>query len=200
MKSGNAMKGNRSREKNHSSQDDYAASNLVLRAELMAAIAELIREKGWTQGQAAEVLGVGQPRISDVVQGRVDRFSIDMLIVWLEKLGKDVSVSIRDNVFSSGEKVNLLLFVCGTPDEQLLTNVARLFGGDKNKYSLSVIDVLKSPQLAQKERISSTPCLIKDSPAPRIVLTGDMSTSSVRWQLANAERLAQDLREDELTA
>jgi len=179
-------------------QEDYASANLVMRAELMTAITEQIREKGWTQGQAAEFLGVAQPRISDVVQGRVDRFSVDMLIAWLQKLGKDVSLSIRDNVFSSAERVNLTLFVCGAPDDLLLRNVSRLFAGDSDKFALEVVDVLQSPQRAQKERISSTPCLIKESPGPRIMLTGDMSASSVRWQLANAERHAQDVREDKL--
>ena len=160
-------------------EQEYAAANLVTRAELMAAIAEIIQEKGWTQGQAAEFLGVGQPRISDVVQGRVDRFSVDMLMVWLQKLGKDVSISIRNNVFSSTEKVNLTLYVCGTPSEQLLANVARLFAGDQDKYDLKTVDVLQNPDLAHKERISSTPCLIKEFPEPRIVLTGDMSAASI---------------------
>ncbi len=177
-------------------EPDYAAANIVTRAELMSAIAETIREKGWTQGQAADFLGVGQPRISDVVQGRVERFSVDMLMVWLQKLGKDVSVSIRSNVFSSSDRVRLSLFVCGTPDGNLLTNVARLFAGDEEKYDLKIVDVLSNPELAHQERISSTPCLIKESPAPRIVLTGDMSAASVRWQLSVAERIAQAERQD----
>ncbi len=179
-------------------EQDYAAANFVTRAELMSSVADTIREKGWTQGQAAEFLGVGQPRISDVFQGRVDRFSVDMLMVWLQKLGKDVSVSVKDNVFSSGEKVHLTLFVCGTPEEQLLTNVARLFAGDQDKYELQIVDVLRNAELAHKERISSTPCLIKEFPAPRIVLTGDLSAASIRWQLSVAERVAQEQRQDQL--
>jgi predicted XRE-type DNA-binding protein len=181
-------------------EQDYAAANFVTRAELMSSVADTIREKGWTQGQAAEFLGVGQPRISDVFQGRVDRFSVDMLMVWLQKLGKDVSVSVKDNVFSSDEKVILTLYVCGTPEEQLLTNVARLFAGDQDKYELQIVDVLRNAELAHKERISSTPCLIKESPAPRIVLTGDLSAASIRWQLSIAERVAQEQRQDQLDA
>jgi predicted XRE-type DNA-binding protein len=177
---------------------DYAAANIVMRAELMSAITDLIRQNGWTQGQAAEVLGVGQPRISDVAQGRVDRFSVDMLIVWLQKLGKDVTVSVRDNVFASQDKVNLSLFVCGTADEQLLSNVSRLFAGNRERYSLKIVDVLQNPELAYKERISSTPCLIKESPGPRIVLSGDMSAASIRWQLASAERFAQEERNEQI--
>lgn len=174
---------------------DFKSANLVMRAEMMAVITDVIRENGWTQGQAAEILGVGQPRISDVFKGHVDRFSVDMLMVWLQKLGKDVSISIKENVFSASEKVDLSLFVCGTASDQLLSNVAGLFGRNTEKYSLTVIDILQNPNIAYKEKIASTPCLIKNSPLPRIVLTGDMSAASVRWQLDNATRLAQEERQ-----
>ncbi len=80
--------------------------------------------------------------------------------------------------FSSAEKVCLTLFVCGNPEEQLLTNVARLFAGDQDKYELRIVDVLRNAELAHKERIFSTPCLIKEFPGPRIVLTGDLSAAS----------------------
>lgn len=174
--------------KNSMGEDvDYVSANLVTRAELMAAIVEIVKDKGWTQGQTAEFLGVGQPRISDVYQGRVDRFSVDMLMVWLQKLGKDVSVTVRNNIFSSEEKVRLALYVCGVPDEKLLTNVSRLFAGDSEKYSLRIIDVLVDSQLAHNANITATPTLVKEYPEPIIVLTGDMSAQSVRWQLATAE-------------
>ena len=156
----------------------------------MLAVAECIKQKGWTQADAAQFLGVGQPRISDVVQGRVERFSVDMLMTWLTKLGKDVSVSVRDNVFSSHEVVRVVLYVCGTPDQRLMQNVAALFGGDERLYKLEVVDVLHNSDRALKERISSTPCLVKEYPLPRVVLNGDMSAASVRWQLAVAERAA----------
>jgi len=170
------------------------SANVVARSELMLAVTNIIQEKGWTQAEAADFLGVGQPRISDVVQGRVERFSVDMLMSWLQKLGKDVTVVVRDNVFSSADVVSLKLYVCGKASEALLSNVAGLFGGDSNRYALTVIDVLQHPQLAASEQISSTPCLVKESPLPRIVLHGDMSTASVRWQLAVSERLAIDNR------
>ncbi len=172
-------------------EPDFSA-NLIARSELMVTLVEAIKEKGWTQEQAAEFLGVGQPRISDVVQGRLERFSVDMLMTWLQKLGKDVSVSVRNDIFSSNELVELALYVCGTADDRLLDNVAKLFGGNREKYTLRIVDVLQKPDLALKERITSTPSLIKEAPLPRVVLTGDISTASVRWQLAVAERMGQD--------
>lgn len=53
------------------------AANLRMRAELMQQIAELIRTEGWTQVEAAERCGVTQPRINDLLRGRVSRFSLD---------------------------------------------------------------------------------------------------------------------------
>ena len=53
---------------------------LTLRAELMVALRKLITAKGWTQAQAAEELGVTQSRVSDLVRGKHDKFSLDMLV------------------------------------------------------------------------------------------------------------------------
>jgi len=168
--------------------EDHLSANVVARSELMIAIAEEIQKNGWTQSQAADLLGVGQPRISDLMQGRVDRFTVDMLMIWLQKLGKDVSVQVRDNVFSCAEKVELILFVCGTPDQRILDNVSSLFGRANDKYSMRIVDVLKAPDEAASMGIKSTPSLLKVSPQPMVTLTGDLSAASVRWQLAVADR------------
>lgn len=183
------------KKKQSEQESNELAANLVARSELMLAVVESIKEKGWTQAEAANFLGVAQPRISDVAQGRVDRFSADMLMFWLQKLGKDVSVVVRDNVFSTVELTELTLYVCGTPTDLLLDNVARLFGGDSTRYKLTVVDVLKDAQRATRERITSTPCLVKEFPSPKIIFYGDMSAPSVRWQLANADRLSADTRQ-----
>jgi predicted XRE-type DNA-binding protein len=58
----------------------HAAASLRARSELMIALAELIRRSGWTQRQAAARFGVTQPRISDLVRGRIDLFSLDTLV------------------------------------------------------------------------------------------------------------------------
>ena len=56
------------------------AANMKARAELMRAIAEYIRSSGMTQAEAAKTLGVTQPRISDLMRGKIDMFSLDTLV------------------------------------------------------------------------------------------------------------------------
>ena len=55
-------------------------ANMKARAKLIRAIAESIRSSGMTQAEAARVLGVTQPRISNLMCGRIDVFSLDMLV------------------------------------------------------------------------------------------------------------------------
>ena len=66
---------------------------LRIKSDLMIELAELIVERGWTQAQAARVMGVTQPRISNLVCGRIDLFSIDTLIGMLDRAGVRVEVS-----------------------------------------------------------------------------------------------------------
>lgn len=63
------------------------AANLRSRAELMQKIAERVREHGWTQAEAACRCGVTQPRINDLLRGRVSRFSLDALVNIATALG-----------------------------------------------------------------------------------------------------------------
>jgi len=176
---------------------DQFTANFLARAELTQAIQDEIRNLQWTQAQTAEYLGVTQPRISHLMQGRVDQFTVDMLMLWLEKLGKDVSVQIRTNVFASKDKVKLVLYVLGKQKKQTADVVQKLFGGDESKFELRVIDVLEEPEAARKARIVATPCLIKEWPEPRAVFVGDLSAASIRWQLATAEQRARDYRDSE---
>ncbi len=67
------------------------AQNLKIRADLMIEISKLIEERGLTQTAAAELLQVTQPRISDLVRGKIDRFSVDSLIEMLGHAGASVS-------------------------------------------------------------------------------------------------------------
>lgn len=56
------------------------AANLSARAALMWQIAAIVQEAGWTQAEAAERCHVTQPRINDLLRGRVSRFSLDALV------------------------------------------------------------------------------------------------------------------------
>jgi len=72
------------------------AANLTLRSELMDEIEAIIKEGGWTQAEAANRCGVTQPRINDLLRGRIARFSIDALVNIASALGRKVRVSLDD--------------------------------------------------------------------------------------------------------
>ena len=71
------------------------AANLRARAELMRQIAELVKKQGWTQTEAAQHCGVTQPRINDLLRGRVSRFSLDALVNICTALGCRVRVELE---------------------------------------------------------------------------------------------------------
>lgn len=68
------------------------AANLRARAEMMHQIEAVITEAGWTQAEAAARCGVTQPRINDLLRGRVSRFSLDALVNIGTALGRRVSI------------------------------------------------------------------------------------------------------------
>jgi predicted XRE-type DNA-binding protein len=72
------------------------AANLSLRSELMDEIEAIIKQNGWTQKEAAKRCGVTQPRINDLLRGRISRFSIDALVNIAAALGRKVRVSLED--------------------------------------------------------------------------------------------------------
>lgn len=71
------------------------AENLRVRSALMREIRLRIDRFGWSQRVAAQNLGVTQPRISDLVNGKIDKFSIDTLINMAGSVGLRVDVSIE---------------------------------------------------------------------------------------------------------
>ena len=71
------------------------AANLLARSDLMRQITAIIKESGWTQAVAAGHCGVTQPRINDLLRGRVSRFSLDALVNIATALGRRVSVGLE---------------------------------------------------------------------------------------------------------
>jgi predicted XRE-type DNA-binding protein len=71
------------------------ALNMRLRSELMMQIRQAIDVNGWTQKKAAKQLGVTQPRISDLSRGKIDLFSLDMLVNMLASMGEEVEIKIK---------------------------------------------------------------------------------------------------------
>ena len=71
------------------------AAHLLIRTDLMIQIEKILEERGLTQAKAAKLLGVSQPRVSDLVRGRIRLFSIDTLVGLLARLGVTVSLHTR---------------------------------------------------------------------------------------------------------
>ena len=74
--------------------DDAEAQVLALRADLMAQVEKTIRTRNLTQVAASKVLGVSQSRVSDLTRGKVEKFSLDMLVTFAAKLGKPASIHL----------------------------------------------------------------------------------------------------------
>lgn len=71
------------------------AANLTVRSELMNEIEEIIQKNGWTQAEAAKRCGVSQPRINDLLRGRISRFSVDALVNIAAALGQKVKIRLE---------------------------------------------------------------------------------------------------------
>jgi len=63
------------------------AANLTARGMLMIAIEQRIKEEGWTQTEGAARLRVTQPRVSDLLNGKIAKFSLDALVNMLAPVG-----------------------------------------------------------------------------------------------------------------
>jgi predicted XRE-type DNA-binding protein len=72
------------------------AANLRLRSALMQQIAAILEASGWTQAEAAARCGVTQPRLNDLLRGRIARFSLDALVNIAAALGRKVTVNLDD--------------------------------------------------------------------------------------------------------
>jgi predicted XRE-type DNA-binding protein len=70
------------------------AANMQTRSKLMMAVSAYITEQGWSQAEAAARLGVTQPRISDLMRGKIQLFSIDTLVNMLAGAGFRVAMTV----------------------------------------------------------------------------------------------------------
>jgi predicted XRE-type DNA-binding protein len=73
------------------------SEHLAIRAELMIKIEKLLKARGLTQSEAAKIMRVSQPRVSDLLRGRLDLFSTDALIDMLARLGVRVRVAFSSS-------------------------------------------------------------------------------------------------------
>ena len=70
------------------------AANLKVRSDLMIRLSKLVDSRGLTQAEAATLFGVTQPRVSDLVRGKIERFSIDTLVAMLGNAGLKVQIIV----------------------------------------------------------------------------------------------------------
>lgn len=73
-----------------------AAENMKLRSTLMMALEQRIRAKGWTQTEAARQLGVTQPRVSDLLRGKINLFALDTLVNMVTAAGLHVDMRVLE--------------------------------------------------------------------------------------------------------
>ena len=72
------------------------AENMKLRSTLMMALEQHIRTKGWTQTETARLLGVTQPRVSDLLRGKINVFALDTLVNMVVAAGLHVELRVLD--------------------------------------------------------------------------------------------------------
>ncbi|MDJ0586336.1 helix-turn-helix transcriptional regulator, partial [Microcystis sp. M49636_WE2] len=70
------------------------ATNLKIRADLMLTLRSFIQEKRWTQQEAATFFEETKPKISDLMNGEISRFTVDKLLSLLDKTGIKVKLEI----------------------------------------------------------------------------------------------------------
>ena len=73
----------------------HDSESMLVKAQLAAKIAEILKRKALTQAQAAEILGLTQPKISDLLNGRFRGISEHRLLECLTRLGRDVHIVIK---------------------------------------------------------------------------------------------------------
>lgn len=74
---------------------DHDAEEKFARGKLMYHVIMIIRERRLTQAQTAKILGTNQPTVSDLIRGKLHKFSVERLISFLNALGQDVEITVR---------------------------------------------------------------------------------------------------------
>ena len=75
--------------------DEAEAENLKLRSTLIIRIIKMVRESEMTQSDAANVFGVTQPRLNQLLKGKIQLFSLDALVNMLASAGMRVTMSVK---------------------------------------------------------------------------------------------------------
>jgi predicted XRE-type DNA-binding protein len=78
----------------HVTHNNEIASKMAMKMDLSIMLSKLIKDKGWTQSEAAIALEIKQPRVSDLVNGKIEMFTIDAMFDMLDKMGYRASCSL----------------------------------------------------------------------------------------------------------
>jgi predicted XRE-type DNA-binding protein len=74
---------------------EVEAENLKLRADLMIRIEKYVKQSGMTQAEAARELGITQPRLNQLLKGKIQLFSLDALVNMLAQAGMRVNMTVK---------------------------------------------------------------------------------------------------------
>lgn len=113
------------------------AANLAERSKLMIEIVKIINKNGWTQKTAADVMDVTQPRISDLVRGKIDLFTVDALINMLARAGEK-PVVLTQSQWQKGRHSLYLAFNALGEAKQIVMVIQPTYAtsqGSHNDYS-----------------------------------------------------------------
>lgn len=80
------------------------ADELLVKAELTSQIAEIIGERKLTQAAAAKILGLKQPDVSNLLRGKLSKFSTERLMNFLTLLGRDVEIVVKERRAAKGRR------------------------------------------------------------------------------------------------
>jgi predicted XRE-type DNA-binding protein len=75
--------------------DPIEARALERRANLMHLVQDKIEKGKWSQPEVAKMLGISRPRVSDLVRGKLSKFSLDTLLTFVERMGDEVHIKVR---------------------------------------------------------------------------------------------------------
>jgi predicted XRE-type DNA-binding protein len=75
--------------------DDAEAENLKLRSTLMQRVEKFVKQSDMTQSAAASVLGITQPRLNQLLKGKIQLFSLDALVNMLANVGMRVTLTVK---------------------------------------------------------------------------------------------------------
>lgn len=78
----------------HVTHNNNIASKMAMKMDLSIMLSKLIKDKGWTQAEAAEALEIKQPRVSDLVNAKIEMFTVDAMFDMLDKMGYQTRCSL----------------------------------------------------------------------------------------------------------